>query len=250
MEGIFLTDIGKLRAHNEDNGGVVKDTTGQLLAFVADGMGGHQAGDVASAMAKEKLLNFWNENNEEFNPKGAEKWLLDRVKTINDELFDYAQNNPNCEGMGTTLVAAVCSEEFVTYSNVGDSRVYLFEEETLKQMTDDHSLVRELVRSGQLTEEEAEHHPRKNVLLRALGTEKTIEVDVETISWKSGSALLLCSDGLTNKLSDLEIQDHLKTEDSIAKISDDLVKQANDYGGEDNITIALVRHETKEVSQS
>jgi len=250
MEGIFRTDIGKVRPHNEDNGAVAEGMYGQMLALVADGMGGHQAGDIASAMAKDGMLNYWHEITEPFTPEDAEKWLLKTVSKVNEELFDYSQNHPGCEGMGTTLVAAVCSEEFVTFSNVGDSRVYLFAEDELTQISEDHSLVRELVRSGQLSEEEAEHHPRKNVLLRALGTEQTIEVDIETISWKNGSILLLCSDGLTNKLSNQDIQNQLTIDQGLESISQKLLKQANDYGGEDNITITLVRHKTKDVNHA
>jgi serine/threonine protein phosphatase PrpC len=250
MEGIFRTDIGKVRPHNEDNGAVVKGEFGQMLALVADGMGGHQAGDIASAMAKDGMLKYWHEITEQFTPEVAEKWLLKTVSKVNEELFDYSQNHPGCEGMGTTLVAAVCSEDFVTFSNVGDSRVYLFAEDELKQMSEDHSLVRELVRSGQLSEEEAEHHPRKNVLLRALGTEQTIEVDVETIYWKNGAILLLCSDGLTNKLSNQDIENELATSQTLTDFSENLLKKANDFGGEDNITITLVRHETKDVNHA
>lgn len=250
MEGIFRTDIGKVRSHNEDNGAVAEGMYGQMLALVADGMGGHQAGDIASAMAKDGMLNYWHEITEPFTPEDAEKWLLKTVSKVNEELFDYSQNHPGCEGMGTTLVAAVCSEEFVTFSNVGDSRVYLFAEDELTQISEDHSLVRELVRSGQLSEEEAEHHPRKNVLLRALGTEQTIEVDIETISWKNGSILLLCSDGLTNKLSNQDIQNQLTIDQGLESVSQKLLKQANDYGGEDNITITLVRHKTKDVNHA
>ncbi|WP_280769038.1 Stp1/IreP family PP2C-type Ser/Thr phosphatase [Salipaludibacillus daqingensis] len=250
MEGIFRTDIGKLRAHNEDNGAISEGEVGQMLALVADGMGGHQAGDVASEMAKEAMLKHWQEISGHFTPKEAEKWLLETVSKVNKELFSYSQSHPQCEGMGTTLVAALCSDEFVTYSNVGDSRVYLYEEEVLRQLSDDHSLVGELVRKGQLSEEEAEHHPRKNVLLRALGTEETIEVDVETVGWKNGSVLLLCSDGLTNKLSDQDIQSQIATNQPLETVAEKLVEQANDNGGEDNITISLVRHETKDVSLS
>lgn len=249
MEGNFRTDIGKVRPHNEDNGAFAEGSFGQMLALVADGMGGHQAGDIASAMAKDAMLRYWQENTVQLTPIDAEKWLLETVSKVNEELFDYSRKHSQCEGMGTTLVAAVCSEEFVTFSNVGDSRVYLLEEDTLKQLSEDHSLVQELVRSGQLTEEEAEHHPRKNVLLRALGTENKIEVDVKTIGWKTGSVLLLCSDGLTNKLSDQNIQNQLVIGQSLANVSEKLVEQANDNGGEDNITITLVRHQTKGVSQ-
>jgi protein phosphatase len=250
MEGIFRTDTGKLRPHNEDSGAVKENNFGQLLAIVADGMGGHQAGDVASQMARDSMLTHWEQMTEFLSPVHAEKWLQETVSKVNETIYMHALDNPKCEGMGTTLVAVVCSNEFVTFSNVGDSRVYIFEDNLLKQMTEDHSLVGELVRSGQLSQEEADHHPRKNVLMRALGTDKTIEVDVATVSWKDTSLLLLCTDGLTNMLTDNDIMAHLSQETDLSTICDNLITDANDSGGEDNISISLVRHNEKDVTIS
>ncbi|MCE7794657.1 Stp1/IreP family PP2C-type Ser/Thr phosphatase [Salipaludibacillus sp. CUR1] len=250
MKGIFRTHTGKVRPHNEDDGAVKENQTGHMLALVADGMGGHQAGDVASKMARDGLLNYWKEIDKQLSPKEAEEWLNDTVQKLNKEIFLQSRQNAQCEGMGTTLVAAVCTDEYVSFSNVGDSRVYLFEDRQLKQMTEDHSLVGELVRSGQISEEEAEHHPRKNVLLRALGTEKSIEVDVRTISWREGDMLLLCSDGLTNMVSDEEISSYLSSSENLDEIAAQLVDHANKAGGEDNISLTLVRHETEGVSHT
>lgn len=248
MEGIFRTDTGLLRPYNEDNGAVRENHAGQILALVADGMGGHQAGDVASEMARDGMLNHWDDNQINFSADEAEKWLQDTVSKVNEDIYRHSQNNPECEGMGTTLVAAVCSDEFVAYSNVGDSRIYFYDENGLEQITDDHSLVGELVRSGQLSEEEAEHHPRKNVVMRALGTEKNIDVDVATMNWRPGAMLLLCSDGLTDMIDNGQISERLTTEARLDSICSALIKDANAAGGEDNITITLVRHETKDVS--
>lgn len=248
MEGIYQTDVGQVRPHNEDNGAIVEDQIGQMLAFVADGMGGHQAGDLASLMAKEMLVDQWSENDSElFSPKDAEAWLLNTVEQVNEQIYQHSLTNKECEGMGTTLVAAIITKDFVSFSNVGDSRIYLFQEDILKQITEDHSLVQELVRSGQITAEEAMVHPRKNVVLRALGTEATVKVDVESLEWEEGSVLLLCSDGLTDKLSDEILQNMLQNEESLSLISNVLVKKANELGGEDNITLALVSNRSKGV---
>ncbi|MDG5788243.1 Stp1/IreP family PP2C-type Ser/Thr phosphatase [Evansella sp. AB-P1] len=243
MEAVFRTHVGQLRSHNEDDGAYNLDEYGQLLVLVADGMGGHQAGDVASMMTKDLLLKKWDENNIKFSPKEAEAWLSDTVHEINRELFNHSKENPQCEGMGTTLVVAICNDQFVSVAHVGDSRGYIKDNNGLKQITSDHSLVGELVRSGQITEDEAMHHPRRNVILRALGTDETIKLDVNTIHWDAGSYLLLCSDGLTDKIEDGDINKQLEIQESITNIADQLIQMANDLGGEDNVTIAIVRHD-------
>lgn len=241
MEAIFLTDVGKLRPHNEDDGDVVIDSRhNQLLAIVVDGMGGHQAGEVASRTAKEFFLQKWEEIDDHFTPAEAEKWLEITAKQANDVLLERAKNNPDYEGMGTTLVVAICREQFVTVAHVGDSRIYLKTDKALKQLTNDHSLVGELVRNGQITEAEALHHPRKNVLLRALGTEENVKVDIDTIHWEPGNYLLLCSDGLTNKILNEEIDEQFSNEISIQQIGENLIHLANERGGEDNISLAIV----------
>lgn len=241
MDAIFLTDVGKLRPHNEDDGAVVKDKThNQLLALIADGMGGHQAGDVASQLTKEFILKKWEENDQLFTPVGAEQWLEETIQQTNTNLFELAQSNPKYEGMGTTVVAAICNEQFVTIAHVGDSRIYLKTNETLKQLTADHSLVGELLRNRQITEAEALNHPRKNVLLRALGTEESVKIDIETIHWEQGNYLLLCSDGLTNKVLDEEMNEELMKNTPIKVIGEKLIQMANERGGEDNISLAIV----------
>lgn len=251
MEAIFLTDVGKIRPHNEDDGDVVKDANNnQLLALVADGMGGHQAGEVASRTAKEFILKKWDENDKVFTPKEAEKWLEETIQQANVVLYERAQNNPEYEGMGTTLVVAICSEQFVTVAHVGDSRIYLKTDDAFKQLTLDHSLVGELVRNGQITEAEALHHPRKNVLLRALGTEQDVKVDIETIHWEPGNYLLLCSDGLTNKILNDELNEQFTEDISLKDIGERLIHMANERGGEDNISLAIVFYDgVKDVAE-
>lgn len=240
MEVAFKSDVGQIRSHNEDNGGYIYNQDGLLLTIVADGMGGHQAGDVASSMTIQILKEKWSETADLLTPTMIESWLMEAITDANALIYQHALENPQCQGMGTTLVAVVCTDHFVTYANIGDSRAYLMNGEMFTQKTEDHSLVNELVRSGQITTVEAEKHPRKNVLLRALGTEETIKVDIETIEWDEGSYLLLCTDGLSNKIKDEEMFNTLKKDLNLVEKITALIRVANERGGEDNISIALI----------
>ncbi|MFJ7976348.1 Stp1/IreP family PP2C-type Ser/Thr phosphatase [Peribacillus sp. NPDC096379] len=242
MNDIFLTNQGKVRQHNEDNGGIFLNPHGVRLAIVADGMGGHRAGDVASQMTVEFLQKRWEEESGPmFSPNEAESWLQREIKEINRLLFIYSEENSECQGMGTTIVAAICTNKFSTIANIGDSRCYLYNESGFKQVTEDHSLVNELVRSGQISKEDAENHPRKNVLLRALGTEINVEMDIFTIICEEADVLLLCSDGLSNKISEQEMITIITNQDELDKKANSFITMANEYGGEDNITLALLR---------
>ncbi|UOQ43102.1 Stp1/IreP family PP2C-type Ser/Thr phosphatase [Halobacillus salinarum] len=246
MNGCFLTNVGKVRNHNEDAGGIYKNDTGQMLAVVADGMGGHRAGDVASQMAAANLHKKWQDVSLLSTPEQSESWLEHAVQDINSELFHYASEHEECQGMGTTIVIAICTKYFTTIAHIGDSRCYLANAYGFKQITEDHSLVNELVRSGQITEEQAEHHPRKNVLLKALGTENQIDADIKTYSFEQDDRLLLCSDGLTNKVKDEELAELLTFEGEWSDFCQKLIDKANDRGGEDNITLAVVHYTSTE----
>jgi protein phosphatase len=240
MKAVFMTDQGKVRQHNEDSGGIFKNLDGNRLAIVADGMGGHRAGDVASGMTISELKNQWEKTAGIQTAEMAEKWLQDQIFTVNKIIFEHAKNNSDCDGMGTTIVAAISNESFATVANIGDSRCYLLNESGFKQVTEDHSLVNELVRFGQISKEDAEHHPRKNVLLRALGTEENVVMDIKTIMFEEGDCLLLCSDGLSNKVSEKEMNEILANNDDLMQKAGTLISLANEYGGEDNITLAIV----------
>ena len=240
MKAVFMTDRGKVRLHNEDAGGVFVNQDGDRLAIVADGMGGHRAGDVASEMTIAQLKSEWEASKGISTAEEAEQWLKEKITIVNQILFDHATNHPECDGMGTTIVAAIATDRFATLANIGDSRGYIYNESGFKQVTEDHSLVNELVRSGQISKEDAEHHPRKNVLLRALGTEKMVEMDTKTIMFEEGDIILLCSDGLSNKVSEKEMMTILLNEDHLEQKADSLISLANNYGGEDNITLAIV----------
>ncbi|MDR7076335.1 protein phosphatase [Neobacillus niacini] len=240
MKAVFMTDQGKVRQHNEDAGGIFVNKDGHRLAIVADGMGGHRAGDVASEMTIAQLKNFWEESSGISTAGEAEDWLRNQITQVNSMLFNHAMNHLECEGMGTTIVAAISTNRFVTIANIGDSRCYLLNETGFNQVTEDHSLVNELVRTGQISREDAEHHPRKNVLLRALGTEKTVDMDIKTIIFEEGDILLLCSDGLSNKVNEKELSAILTNKDPLEQKTSTLISLANENGGEDNITLAIV----------
>lgn len=241
MRTIYRTDRGKVRQHNEDNGGVFINSTGIRLAIVADGMGGHRAGDVASTMTVDLLKKSWDEAGAIETANEAEEWLRENITKVNEVLFQHAAENNECQGMGTTIVAAICTDKFASVANIGDSRCYLHNESGFKQVTEDHSLVNELVRTGQITKEDAEHHPRKNVLLRALGTELKVEMDIVTVMFEEEDILLLCSDGLSNKVSEQEMCNIVKNEYSLEEKATAFIDLANQYGGEDNITLVLVQ---------
>ncbi|WP_216828034.1 Stp1/IreP family PP2C-type Ser/Thr phosphatase [Alkalihalobacterium elongatum] len=242
MKFAFNSNVGKVRPHNEDSGGIFQHPKGPVMAVVADGMGGHQAGDVASQMTSDLLKEKWLNTPVMSKPTEIEQWINEAIQLVNERLFLHAKANRECQGMGTTVVLAVCTEEFVSIGHVGDSRGYLLNSCGFQQKTSDHSLVNELVRTGQITEEQAEHHPRKNVLLRALGTEPTIKIDVETIDWEEDDTIILCSDGLSNKVNDSEIEELLRLSNSVNDKVDKLIDLANDRGGEDNITVAIVHY--------
>jgi len=242
MEGKFLTDRGKVRNHNEDAGGIFYNLSGQFLAIIADGMGGHQAGDVASQMATSIMEEQWNQKNKLHSPEETENWLSTVISEINHSIYSHGMQKEEFQGMGTTAVIAICTEEFLTIAHIGDSRCYMLSGTRFNQITEDHSLVNELVRSGQISKDDAEQHPRKNVLLKALGTEELITPDMESMSWEPGNKLLLCSDGLTNKVSDEELEDLISSEKKIEEIGGNMIQLANDRGGEDNISLIIIHY--------
>ncbi|MCP8970183.1 Stp1/IreP family PP2C-type Ser/Thr phosphatase [Ectobacillus ponti] len=240
MRTVFLSDQGKVRTHNEDCAGVFRNLNGDILAVVADGMGGHRAGDVASSMTIQLFASYWEQTYSMDTPKKAEGWLHNHVQIINERLFKHAGDHEECQGMGTTIVAAICTEQFVTIAHIGDSRCYVLSDEVLSLVTEDHSLVNELVRHGEITKEDAESHPRKNVLLRALGTEQQVQADLKTLILEQGDMLLLCSDGLSNKISAEQMKQVLLSNQEMEQKGRQMIQLANDHGGEDNITLVIV----------
>jgi len=244
MRGLFLTDTGRVRSHNEDAGGIYYNSQGQLLAVIADGMGGHQAGDVASGMAVSLIKSKWENTGDLSKPIQIEDWLLHTIYEINKLIYTHAQNNKECEGMGTTLVIAVHVDDFLSIAHIGDSRCYLISQGEIKQITEDHSLVNALVKSGQLSKKDAKHHPRKNIVLRALGSEENVEADVNVISIEHDDKVLLCTDGLTDKISDEEIFEIIVEHgSSLKEAGEELIESANQRGGDDNISLILLSND-------
>ncbi|NCO37729.1 MAG: hypothetical protein COZ06_25535 [Armatimonadetes bacterium CG_4_10_14_3_um_filter_66_18] len=232
MNAAGKTDVGRLRTNNEDAYAVHRR---EGLLMVADGMGGHEAGEVASQQAVELICRVVsNGGAPESNPRAR---LRKALGAANDEILRAAQQRGN--NMGTTATVALILEDRLHVAQVGDSRAYLLRDGELTQLTEDHSVVQELVTAGLLSREGAEVHPHRNVLTRALGQTDDIEVDVATHVLQPEDLLLLCTDGLTTMLSDEEIRSTLATNTSLDETADALVKQANDRGGNDNITVVV-----------
>jgi serine/threonine protein phosphatase PrpC len=229
-ETAAASDAGRTRRRNEDAYAVEPP-----LLVVADGMGGARAGEVASRIAVAAFREF-----HEADAMEPEARLAAIVQEANRRIYERAAADVNASGMGTTITAALVEGDRVAVGHVGDSRAYLLREGTFEQLTDDHSLVADLMRSGQLTPEEAEAHPQRSVITRALGTDPDVDVDTFSLELKAGDVVLLCSDGLTTMLSDEDIAE-LVARPSLGEAAKALVSAANRRGGEDNITVVLAR---------
>lgn len=242
-----LTDVGRKRRHNED--AYLLDAERGLFV-VADGMGGHAAGEVASRITVESIQEFIAGSEDEhdntwpfgFNNRYSLEGnrLTTAVEKANEKVMRAVQNRPELKGMGTTVVAALFDGQRVTLVHVGDSRAYMLRGGELKRLTDDHSWVQEQVNAGILSEDEAKSHPLKNVVTRALGGSAHVAVDLVEIPLTVGDRFLLCSDGLTGMVTDEEIIDRLKSAEPLDRIVRGLVDYANERGGVDNITAIVV----------
>lgn len=239
MQIEYQSDVGRRRNTNQDYASVFTNQEGIKLAILADGMGGHRAGDIASQMAVLNLGNAWEEQDLTDDEKIAQ-WFIQAIQEENALIYQRGQEQPEYNGMGTTIVAAALSEERFTIAHVGDSRAYLIRDGKIIQLTEDHFLVNELVKSGEISEEMAVNHPRKNILTRSVGMPGTVEVDVSTYIWQLKDRLLLCSDGLTNMLSEEMIETIVNQEGTLSDKVTELINQANEAGGADNITVLLI----------
>lgn len=243
MQTFYLTDSGKVRTHNEDNVTILSNDKNEFLMAVADGMGGHKAGEVASAIAIDHLTDEFYKLETFGTKEDAIEWLRRVVTEINNMIFEHAKKNPSSKGMGTTLVVAIRTDDYILYGNIGDSSGYVLKNDHLHKVTKDHTLVNLLVSTGELTEEEAKYHPRKNVLMRALGANDPIEIDIFDVD-TSVKGLFLCSDGLTNMLTDEQIEKILNSDLSIEDAVVKLIRKSNSRGGTDNISIAYLKKES------
>jgi protein phosphatase len=231
-EQAFRSDTGRQRTANEDS----YFARAPLFA-VADGMGGAQAGEVASRIAADAFAAA------ERRGEAGEAFLRRLAETANERIHELAQDDSSRSGMGTTLTAALVEGDEVVIAHVGDSRAYVLRDDELRLLTSDHSLVEELRRQGRLTSEQAEDHPQRSIITRALGPEAEVAVDTLTVSARPGDVFLLCSDGLTTMLRDEEIVAALRSGETLAAAASRLVREANEAGGRDNITVVVFRLE-------
>ena len=244
MNFFGLTDKGKLRRQNQDFLFASDVPVGGLpnLFVVADGMGGHNAGEVASEYAVDELLERLRATDDP-EPVHA---ISDAVSYANAKVYEKAGEDIDKAGMGTTMVTCVLSGKHLSVSNVGDSRLYLFDG-TLTQITKDHSLVEEMVRLGELTREEARTHPDRNIITRAVGAAEDIDIDFFDYQLSPDAMILMCTDGLTNMVDDREIRRILSTSAEIGETPKILVNEANENGGKDNIAVLIISPDADEV---
>jgi len=246
MKSFYLTDAGMVRDHNEDSVIIVKNDEGSYLMAIADGMGGHSAGEVASSIAISHLGKHFKESFRGMSKVDAVNWIRDVVDEVNTLIFQYEKSHPESKGMGTTLVLSILTKDYLLFGNVGDSSGFVMKDNKLHKVTYDHTLVNLLVSAGELTKEEASVHPKKNVLMKALGASLDIDVDIFDCDMDV-TEILLSSDGLTGMLDREQIEKVLLGEGSIEDKVIKLIQKANNRGGTDNISVAyLVRDEEGE----
>lgn len=247
MRVYSATDVGQKRKMNQDYVFVSDSPVGNLpnLFVVADGMGGHNAGDYASSHAAQILVDEIRKD-ADFNPI---KVIRHAIETANTEIIEQAQKDERLRGMGTTMVVATIVGHYAYVANVGDSRLYAIQDR-IHQVTKDHSLVQEMVRMGELKAEDARNHPDKNIITRALGAERTVDIDFFDLKLEPGSTILMCSDGLSNMVEDSKMEEIiLNSNADITQKGEELVREANLNGGKDNIAIVLIEPFTNEVEK-
>ena len=240
MKSFYITDPGRVRSHNEDSVTIVKNKSDEHLMIVADGMGGHRAGEVASSMVVTHIGSRFASLSTIGSKLDAVNWLNENINEINRNIIKYAEEHEDSVGLGTTAVMALLTDEFLMFCNIGDSSGYVLKDKKLHKITKDHTLVNLLVDSGELSPAEAENHPKKNVLMKALGAADKQELDIFDVD-PNVDAILLCSDGLTNMLTMDQIEKVLIEEDiTVESKLVKLIKKSNARGGTDNISIAFL----------
>ena len=238
MEIALLTDVGQKRTNNQDYVNHFVNRAGRTMILLADGMGGHRAGNIASEMAVTDLGAAWVDTQIE-TVNEVREWFAHHLEIENQKIYQLGRDEAY-RGMGTTLEALAIIDNQAIYAHIGDSRIALIRGEEYRLMTSDHSLVNELLKAGQLTAEEAEAHPQKNIITQSIGQKDEIQPDMGIITLEPGDYILLNSDGLTNMISDSEISDIVTSDISLEDKAATLIRFANNAGGLDNITVALV----------
>lgn len=245
MEYFSKTDIGRKREVNQDYVFATDDPVGNIpnLLIVADGMGGHKAGDFASKYTTESVVRTLSET----TITGPKEMFEEAISRANKQIIELADSDVNLEGMGTTLVVATVIEHTLYFANVGDSRLYIIGDE-IKQLSKDHSLVEEMVRLGGIKEDEAKHHPDKNIITRAIGAKEDVEMDFFEYRIVEGDIILMCTDGLSNMVEDEDVFRIVKGSRDLPEAVEGLINQANMNGGKDNIGIVLAKPLSSEES--
>ncbi|AIS09414.1 Stp1/IreP family PP2C-type Ser/Thr phosphatase [Lactobacillus helsingborgensis] len=239
----FASSIGRIRKSNQDSVQVFKNKNNALMAIVCDGMGGHQGGDVASTMAVSHLGHNFVDT-DFYDCDRAQKWLNVQLSSENETILKTADRFPDLNGMGTTIVLAIVFANEALIAHLGDSRAYGYSAGEFTQLMEDHSLVNELVKLHQISKQQARNHPQKNIITQSLGVSSTIDPEYRQVALGENDIILLCTDGLTNSLSDPQIQQILATKDlSLKERCQKLIDEANRVGGEDNITACLILNE-------
>ncbi|MFL2128606.1 MAG: Stp1/IreP family PP2C-type Ser/Thr phosphatase [Ruoffia tabacinasalis] len=240
MQISLHSSVGKQRKSNQDYADYFKSDFNQYLFVLCDGVGGHQAGEVASELTTKYLGKQFKQLTKELTKEDASQWIGKAIEDVNIYLYEESLKDRQLAGMGTTLVVSLITKEFVLIAHVGDSRAYVFNEGHLIQKTEDHSLVNELIRSGEITEEEGNLHPQRNVVTQSIGVTPDVGYELLELPINEVEHLMLCSDGLTNMVSHEEIVDFFQQTEDFEHLAVSLVDAANEAGGRDNITIIVV----------
>ena len=244
METFYLTDTGKVRDHNEDSVIILKNDEDVYFMAVADGMGGHSAGEVASSIAISYLAKRFSSSFYKMSKLDAVDWIKESANEINSLIFKYTEENPESKGMGTTLVLCIVASDYILFGNIGDSSGFVVKDDALHKVTYDHTLVNLLVSAGELTEEEAKNHPKKNILMNALGINDPVSIDIFDCNIDI-EEVILSSDGLTSMLTLEQIEKVVLSESSLEDKVIKLIKKANNRGGNDNISVAYLSKKEK-----
>jgi protein phosphatase len=245
MKTFSKTDVGMVREVNQDYVFSTETSIGKLpnLLVVADGMGGHRAGEYASRLAVEVLKQELAASTEE----SPEAMMKNAITRANERVLEAARQDAKLSGMGTTLVAATVIDRTLYFANVGDSRLYLLSDD-IKQLSKDHSLVQEMVRLGGINQEEAKSHPDKNIITRAIGAKDDVDIDFYEYRLKKGDIILMCTDGLSNMVEDEEILHIVKCSRDVVEAVEQLIERAKEHGGSDNIGVIVAEPFADEVN--
>lgn len=246
MEISILTDVGQRRTNNQDYANQYKNKAGKSMVLLADGMGGHRAGNIASEMAVTDLGAAWVAT-EISTINEVREWFAEYLEKENQQIHRIGQDEEH-KGMGTTLEAVAVIDDQVLFAHVGDSRIGLVRNGEYHQLTSDHSLVNALLKAGQITEEEAAHHPQRNIITQSIGQKDELQPDFGMVTVEAGDFIVINSDGLTNMISGDEIRDIVISDLSVEEKARTLIRFANNAGGLDNITVVLIRFAEEDVA--